>query len=111
MAAHNWQPWAFNPHTGLVYIPEQEIGFPYKGDPDFKPATKGDQSRPRMPWERSRRSDPEGHRSRDVEWKGALIAWDPVQQQPRWRVDHAGRGMAERSLDRGQSRRSGPCDR
>ncbi len=27
---HNWQPMAFNPQTGLVYIPAQEEGFAFE---------------------------------------------------------------------------------
>src|SRR3989440_10872286 len=27
--AHSWQPMAYDPRTGLVYIPAQEAGFPY----------------------------------------------------------------------------------
>jgi quinohemoprotein ethanol dehydrogenase len=36
--AHNWQSMAFNPKTGLVYIPAQEVGMVYAGLPpkDFK---------------------------------------------------------------------------
>src|SRR5690606_7975693 len=29
LGAHNWQPMAFSPQTNLVYIPAQEIPFPY----------------------------------------------------------------------------------
>ena len=38
MGAHNWQSMAFNPKTGLVYIPAQEVGMVYVGLPpkDFK---------------------------------------------------------------------------
>ena len=36
LGGHNWQPMAWNPHTGLVYIPAQEnVGFMMK-EPDFR---------------------------------------------------------------------------
>ena len=78
MGAHNWQSMAFNPKTGLVYIPAHEVGMVYTGLPpkDFKliprywnlgifPGT--------MP---------------DV--KGYLLAWDPVNQKEVWRVNYLG---------------------
>ena len=34
--AHNWQPMAFSPQTGLVYLPAQELGMAYVHDPKFK---------------------------------------------------------------------------
>ena len=38
MGAHNWQSMAFNPKTGLVYIPAHEVGMAYIGLPpkEFK---------------------------------------------------------------------------
>ena len=36
LGAHSWQPMAFSPLTGLVYIPIQDAGFPYQSDADFK---------------------------------------------------------------------------
>ena len=33
---HNWQPMAFNPQTGLVYIPAQEMDFAYALDTSYK---------------------------------------------------------------------------
>ena len=38
MGAHNWQSMAFNPKTGLVYIPAHEVGMVYIGLPpnEFK---------------------------------------------------------------------------
>lgn len=34
--AHNWHPMAFNPKTRLVYIPGQDIPFPYSLDKEWK---------------------------------------------------------------------------
>ena len=87
--AHNWQPWSFNPETGLVYIPEQEIGFPYEGDEMFTATTKGTNLGLNM-LAVEPPLDQKGMDAATAGWKGALIAWDPVMQAPRWRVDHAG---------------------
>jgi quinohemoprotein ethanol dehydrogenase len=35
LGAHSWQPMSYSPVTGLVYIPIQDAGFPYKSDTDF----------------------------------------------------------------------------
>jgi quinohemoprotein ethanol dehydrogenase len=70
--AHNWQAMSYNPQTGLVYIPYMEMGMRFVKAPgsflgvSFAPAETDD---PR-------------------EGKGALIAWDPVKQEPRWKVWH-----------------------
>ena len=87
--AHNWQPWSYNPGTGLVYIPQQESGFPYQRDEDFTATVKGtnlglDIHAMEPP------VDPEGIAAATADWKGALVAWDPVTQTERWRVAHAG---------------------
>ena len=34
--AHNWQPMSFNPKTGLVYIPAQEIPYFFRLDKEWK---------------------------------------------------------------------------
>ena len=39
--AHNWQPMAYDPKTGLVYIPVQEGGYPYVPAADWKSAAQG----------------------------------------------------------------------
>ncbi|MCC7463500.1 MAG: PQQ-dependent dehydrogenase, methanol/ethanol family [Gammaproteobacteria bacterium] len=87
--AHNWQPMAFNPQTGLVYIPEQELTFPYLHEADWKPAARGfnnalDGVPTVMP------ADPKIRRAALDAEKGNLIAWDPVAQKEVWRVVHYG---------------------
>ncbi len=76
LGAHNWQPVAFNPTTGLVYIPAQEIGMGYTNIKDFKPAVLG--------WNLGVATT----NTDDV--KGYLVAWDPIARRERWRVNHAG---------------------
>ena len=87
--AHSWQPMAFNPKTGLVYIPEQELTFPYLHAPDWKPAARGfnnalDGTPTVVP------ADPRIRRMALDGEKGNLIAYDPVAQKEVWRVAHYG---------------------
>jgi quinohemoprotein ethanol dehydrogenase len=83
--AHSWQPSAYDPQTGLVYIPAQEAGFPYIPEANWKPAAQGfntgiDFAAAAMP------ADPKVRAGVKAATKGALIAWDPVAQHERWRV-------------------------
>ncbi|MFO1409313.1 MAG: PQQ-dependent dehydrogenase, methanol/ethanol family [Steroidobacteraceae bacterium] len=87
--AHSWHPMAFSPKTGLVYIPEQELTFPYFGAKDWKPSARGfnnglDGVPTIMP------ADPKIRRMALDGEKGNLIAWDPVAQKEAWRVPHFG---------------------
>ncbi|MDJ0851658.1 MAG: PQQ-dependent dehydrogenase, methanol/ethanol family [Myxococcota bacterium] len=76
---HNWQPMSFNPATGLVYIPAQEIVGAYRQDPDFELV------------------DNEFNVGTDMNVfaafppeaaSGHLLAWDPVAQREAWRVPY-----------------------
>jgi len=85
---HNWHPMSWNPDTGLMYIPAQNSTFAYGATPNYvfqkgswntgvvggsnrlpSPPTVGPPAVPGKP--------------------GFLVAWDPVTQKPRWRVDYA----------------------
>jgi quinohemoprotein ethanol dehydrogenase len=78
LGAHNWHPMAFNPATGLVYIPAQEIATKYIPPTEHKVPTMG--------WNIGTvPGAPDRPRA-----KGYLLAWDPVRQRQAWRVDHAG---------------------
>ena len=81
LAAHNWMPMAYNPKTGLVYIPAVDWEIDYT-DPD-------------RPWKDT------GDRTVDggVDMKGGalfgmktptgkLIAWSPVSQKAMWSIDY-----------------------
>jgi PQQ-dependent dehydrogenase (methanol/ethanol family) len=88
---HNWQPMAFSPKTGLVYIPTLELPFAFAQDANFKPRpgqwnTGVDALVYSMPDERATRSAIKSM------VKGDLIAWDPVAQKEVWRMKHAGPG-------------------
>jgi quinohemoprotein ethanol dehydrogenase len=78
--AHNWQPMSYSPETGLVYIPAQEdTVFVYSQDRKFQHRPGGWNTGidfglftvppPVMP-------------------VGRLLAWDPVSQKERWRVEY-----------------------
>jgi quinohemoprotein ethanol dehydrogenase len=76
IGAHSWQAMSFDPKTGLVYIPYMQNGVRYyRGEPlpmDVKIAGLAIGSF---------KADPQ-------DGKGALLAWDPVAQKPRWKVQH-----------------------
>lgn len=107
---HNWQPMAYSPKTGLVYIPAREQGMLMFGEARYQ-WTKGkanmaagamlgftlDQVGPaeRKFVEDARRKDPTLPLPATQE---VLIAWDPIAQQEKWRVpigdkDWAGGGV------------------
>jgi quinohemoprotein ethanol dehydrogenase len=83
--AHNWQPMAFHPGTGLVYFPARTQAFTYAIDPAYKynkggrnlgvlagpgalPATTGE----------------------NPPAASYFTAWDPVAQREVWRVVYTG---------------------
>ena len=74
--AHSWQAWSFSPKNGLVYIPYMQNGVHfYRGDA--------------KPWDVSIAGLSIGSYKADREdGTGALLAWDPLTQQPRWKVHH-----------------------
>lgn len=87
--AHDWQPMAFNPKTGLVYIPMQEAGMAYMLDRQFKRLPIGvnvgiDTAAIKLP------EDPQAMADLRHSAKGYLIAWDPVAQREVWRAPQPG---------------------
>jgi PQQ-dependent dehydrogenase (methanol/ethanol family) len=86
---HSWYPMSFNPKTGLVYLPAQEISSVYAPDPDFKHQGKGwnlgvDLQGTPLP------KDPAALDGIRRTIKGYLLAWDPVAQKEVWRQPHDG---------------------
>lgn len=82
---HNWHPMAFNPQTGLIYVPTQDLPFLYREDRNF--AHSG--SHYNLGIEFDAGALPEDNREAGEIAKtivGALTAWDPVAKQARWRV-------------------------
>ena len=66
--AHSWQAMSFSPKSGLVYIPGMQNGVHF-GVPGGMGTGFASSTDPRN-------------------GKGALIAWDPVQQREAWYVQH-----------------------
>ena len=77
LGAHNWQPMSFSPRTGLVYIPTMQMNTRYStklSDTDFPYMGVG------LSFVKG--ADPD-------DGKGWLLAWDPVAQKARWKVEHS----------------------
>ncbi len=83
LGGHNWQPMAYSPANGLVYIPAREMGM-YYGQPNkFTYTDDG----------RSWNTGSEFNASKEVhedtmarQFFGKLIAWDPIDQKEVWSV-------------------------
>jgi PQQ-dependent dehydrogenase (methanol/ethanol family) len=87
LGAHNWQPMAFNPKTGLVYIPTNVTPFAFTDDKAFnyKPGAWNlgvDFLVNALP------TDAATMKAVASMIKGQLVAWDPVNQKAVWTVDH-----------------------
>ena len=74
---HNWHPMSFNPKTGLVYIPANEIMGAYRRAPAFE--YKGDPQK----WNTGTDFNVYGMMTRGSV-SGRLVAWDPIQQKAAW---------------------------
>lgn len=78
VGGHNWQPMSYSPRTGLVYIPQQQIGarFSRQGGSEDAFNVMGLSLEPII------EKPGDGH--------GYLVAWNPVTQRQAWRVQHKG---------------------
>jgi quinohemoprotein ethanol dehydrogenase len=91
--AHNWAPMAFNPMTGLTYIPTSTANsFTYAAEKTFDPQpgrTTGTVRPAPVPV----RPAPPAIGPAPIEGpggRGALVAWDPVAQTMKWRMPGGG---------------------
>jgi quinohemoprotein ethanol dehydrogenase len=75
--AHSWHPMAYNPGTGLAYIPAQEMGKQFTPLKDFNTSPM------------SRNLGVEVTGTPEIK-EGFLLAWDPVNQKEAWRVNYRG---------------------
>lgn len=85
--AHNWNPMAFNPTNGLVYVPAREgTAFLHAPDPGWKsnPTTVNKGHDPRY------EGSLVAKQAKAPAPVGKLIAWNPVEQREVWHVDHPG---------------------
>ena len=86
-AAHNWNPMSYSPQTGLIYIPVQEQWMMISRVPDGEFVFRlgrttigaGSRNYPELRAE-FRQKVATGD-------KGYTLAWDPVKQEERWRID------------------------
>jgi PQQ-dependent dehydrogenase (methanol/ethanol family) len=88
--AHNWQPMSYSPKTGLMYIPVQNIPHYFSAQETVKyklnrwnTGVDLNESRDPLSWVA-------GQASMDALISGELLAWDPVNQKPAWKVPHQG---------------------
>ncbi|MCJ2185849.1 PQQ-dependent dehydrogenase, methanol/ethanol family [Novosphingobium beihaiensis] len=86
LGAHNWQPMAYNPQTGLVYIPVHEIPTPYIRDENFKWKREAnnlglDLAKASMP------ADKQIVKAVKAQLQGRIVAWDPVKRKAAWTID------------------------
>jgi len=104
LGGHNWMLMSFNPHTGLVYIPSQEIGMLYDLEREGFTYKPGRLNLGTNTLDTLTAVPPKAA-------SGHLSAWDPVQRREVWRVPYtkasngeilttAGRGPASRRRDR-----------
>ena len=77
--AHNWHSMSFNPGTGLVYIPYQEVPGVYRNEGKDFVTRKAFNTAAGF-------ADATDVPSAVV--SGALLAWDPVKQQAAWKVPY-----------------------
>lgn len=80
LGGHNWPPMAYNPGTGLVYIPTQELALRYVADPNFRKSPIGYNTATIFHTSDAAEKPP------IAEAKGYLMAWDPVRQREVWRA-------------------------
>ena len=86
---HSWHPMSFSPDTGLVYIPAQEMAFPYYAKKEMKRNPLGanhgiDTTAAEIP------DDEAIIESLKNASSGHLLAWDPVSQKEVWRSQYKG---------------------
>lgn len=86
--AHSWNPMAFSPQTGLVYIPVTETYMAYSAPTQYSPET-GPMGTAFGGYDDIRREIAEYADEHSKAW---LSAWDPVTQTERWRVPYAQKG-------------------
>ncbi len=91
--AHNWSPMSFNPNTGLTYIPTSTASsFSYAAETVFEPQP-GRTTGIVLPAPPPQRPSPPAIGPVPIAGaggRGALVAWDPVRREMRWRVPGGG---------------------
>jgi quinohemoprotein ethanol dehydrogenase len=80
---HNWQPMAFNPKTGLVYIPAREAGMFYGQPKNWEYLNDSRTWNTATGYDSENKTYEDSLAGRNF---GKLIAWNPVKQKEEWSV-------------------------
>jgi quinohemoprotein ethanol dehydrogenase len=84
LGMHNWHPMAFNPETGLVYIPVQVSAAVYAGPKEFKLNLQGTNTGTDFAAGAALANQPNAPRRGNIE--SYILAWDPVNAKEAWRI-------------------------
>ncbi|MCC7126025.1 MAG: PQQ-dependent dehydrogenase, methanol/ethanol family [Acidobacteria bacterium] len=94
VGAHHWPPMAFNPTTGLVYFPGQETASNFQTTDafDFKVGQWNTGTRLGQAAGTAAAANAPGSAAAPAPAplpgrRGFFVAWDPVAQKARWRID------------------------
>ena len=87
--AHSWHRMAFNPNAGLVYIPAVQVPGTFHPQPEeeFEILARG-RNTGLLYGGRVGTANPEIKAGMNSLLSESLIAWDPVEQAPRWTIEH-----------------------
>jgi quinohemoprotein ethanol dehydrogenase len=84
--AHNWHPMSFNPQTGLVYLPAQNVPINFTSQATFAhDSRKPGEFQSNTGWNIGFLLNATPPKSKPF---GRLLAWDPVQQKEVWRAEY-----------------------
>ncbi len=90
LGGHNWQPMAYSPDTGLVYIPALELPTAYANPIAFEYDPQLGRWNPGVNFDPGGAIDPEVESKLATFNLGYVSAWDPVAQEERFRIQHPG---------------------
>jgi quinohemoprotein ethanol dehydrogenase len=85
VGAHHWPPMAFNPTTGLVYFPGQDTSMVYRTSEKFD--FKEGQWNTGTTLGGAAGAAAAGATAPPPQRKAFFVAWDPVANKERWRID------------------------
>ena len=88
LGGHSWNPMAYSPLTGLVYIPAHSSGYPYSTNPRYKRF----EGRPNLGMNPNGGAPLNASDPLTATNMAALIAWDPKAAREVWRIDYPSAG-------------------
>ncbi len=84
--AHNWHPMSFNPQTGLVYLPAQNVPVVVVEDKTWtNNANVPGRPHSGLGWNLAFNLPADPPKSKPF---GRLLAWDPIKQKEAWRAEY-----------------------